>query len=233
MTSEQTAALAAPFDAKQVKYRDGAFGQRLSYVEGHAVIQRLNKILGNDWSFAVVEHWLEREADEVIVKGRLQVGRVVKEGFGNSSITRARDSQQIVDFGADLKAAATDALKKAATLMGVGLHLYADDGEDDVLPHPVDSPAPRASESDPSRHASSAEKGNGHPSYEGERRSRLSQKQHSYILKLANEGGLTKSQISRYCQQCFGVVLDFISRQQASSLIDDLRHHRIHPGQAA
>ena len=44
--------------------------------------------------------------------------------FGSSKITRARESGEIISLADDLKAAATDALKKAATLLGVGLHLY-------------------------------------------------------------------------------------------------------------
>ena len=40
-----------------------------------------------------------------------------------SEITKD-DAGKIVSLGDDLKAAATDALKKCATLFGVGLHLY-------------------------------------------------------------------------------------------------------------
>jgi len=30
------------FDPSQIKQRDGNFGKRIDYVEGHAIIQRLN-----------------------------------------------------------------------------------------------------------------------------------------------------------------------------------------------
>ncbi|MBW2014490.1 MAG: hypothetical protein JRI69_12010 [Deltaproteobacteria bacterium] len=43
-------------------------------------------------------------------------------------MTRARENGEMVSLADDLKAAATDAIKKCATLMGVGLHLYSSDG---------------------------------------------------------------------------------------------------------
>jgi hypothetical protein len=45
----------------------------------------------------------------------------------SSQITRKKDSGEVISLGDDLKAAATDALKKAATLLGVGLHLYSEE----------------------------------------------------------------------------------------------------------
>jgi hypothetical protein len=60
----------------------------------------------------------------VIVIGQLNAGGIVKSQFGSSRITRAKETGDIISLADDLKAAATDALKKAATLLGVGLHLY-------------------------------------------------------------------------------------------------------------
>jgi hypothetical protein len=50
---------------------------------------------------------------------------------GGSSITRNRETGEVVSLADDLKAAATDALKKACSLLGIGLHLHAGD---DALP---------------------------------------------------------------------------------------------------
>ena len=44
--------------------------------------------------------------------------------FGGSDIARHRETQKPVSIADDLKAAASDALKKCATLFGIGLHLY-------------------------------------------------------------------------------------------------------------
>jgi hypothetical protein len=46
--------------------------------------------------------------------------------FGASQVTRDRETKALISLGDDLKAAATDALKKCATFLGVGLHLYAE-----------------------------------------------------------------------------------------------------------
>ena len=48
--------------------------------------------------------------------------------LGSSAITRSRDGSKILSLGDDLKSAATDSLKKSATLLGVALHLYSENG---------------------------------------------------------------------------------------------------------
>jgi recombination DNA repair RAD52 pathway protein len=119
--------LERPFGPEQIKQREGNFGKMLDYIEGHAVIQRLNDAFDADWSFTIIRHDILKETDEVIVIGQLNAGGIVKSQFGSSRITRARETGDIISLSDDLKAAATDALKKAATLFGVGLHLYRND----------------------------------------------------------------------------------------------------------
>jgi len=117
------------FGSEQIKQREGNFGKMLDYIEGHAVIQRLNDAFDADWSFTIIRYDIFKETDEVLVQGELKAGNVVKMQFGSSKITHARKNGDIISLGDDLKAAATDALKKAATLFGVGLHLYRNDGQ--------------------------------------------------------------------------------------------------------
>ena len=62
----------------------------------------------------------------MLVLGKLTADGVTKTQFGASSVTRDRQTKDLVSVGDDLKAAATDALKKCATFLGVGLHLYAE-----------------------------------------------------------------------------------------------------------
>jgi hypothetical protein len=112
------------FGPEQIKQREGNFGKKLDYIEGHAVIQRLNDAFDGDWSFTITHHEILKETDEVIVIGQLNADGIVKSQFGSSRITRAKETGDIISLADDLKAAATDALKKAATLLGVGLHLY-------------------------------------------------------------------------------------------------------------
>jgi hypothetical protein len=117
------ALLEHPFDPAQIKQRKGRSGP-LDYVEGHTVIARLNAALDGAWSFEVVAH--EVRDDEVLVLGKLTAVGIVKMQFGASSVTRDRETKALISLGDDLKAAATDALKKCATFLGVGLHLYAE-----------------------------------------------------------------------------------------------------------
>ena len=48
---------------------------------------------------------------------------VVRQQFGSQKIRRSRSSGAPLDLGFDLKGASTDALKKCASLLGVGLYL--------------------------------------------------------------------------------------------------------------
>jgi hypothetical protein len=114
--------LTRPFPPEQVRQREGRGGKVLDYLETHAVITRLNEAFNGAWSFEVVSR--EVTEGEVIVRGRLSAGGHVKEQFGGSDIARHRESGKPVSIADDLKAAASDALKKAATLFGVGLELY-------------------------------------------------------------------------------------------------------------
>jgi recombination DNA repair RAD52 pathway protein len=45
--------LEQPFGPEQIKQREGNFGKKLDYIEGHAVIQRLNDAFDGDWSFTI------------------------------------------------------------------------------------------------------------------------------------------------------------------------------------
>jgi hypothetical protein len=111
-----------PFRADQIKLKDDR-----PYVEGAAVVQRLNDVLGTkNWSFVLVGEPQVGPA-EVIVRGRLTAqihGRqVIREDIGAHE--RRRGS---VPTGDTIKAAVTDAIKRCAHQLGVGLHLYSPDG---------------------------------------------------------------------------------------------------------
>ena len=120
--------LELPFNPDQIKQRAGNFGQTLDYIEGHVVIQRLNDAFEGLWSFQVKSH--EVLESEVVVLGELKAVGISKMQFGSSSITRAKNSGEIISLADDLKAASTDCLKKCATMFGVGLHIYKA-----ILPH--------------------------------------------------------------------------------------------------
>jgi len=204
--------LEQPFGPEQIKQREGNFGKTLDYIEGHAVIQRLNDAFDADWSFSIVRHDVLKDTQ-----------------FGSSRITRARESGEIVSLADDLKAAATDALKKAATLLGVGLHLYRND-------------PPQTGNRKSKRHNNGFEReangnggygrnynsdnhsGNGYKnSGNGNGNGRITAKQHSFILSLLKNKGITKSELNQKCVDVYGSVLDYLSRTDASNLISELQ----------
>ena len=208
--------LEKPFNPDQIKQREGNFGKMLDYIEGHAVIQRLNDAFDSNWSFEIVKHKILTDTDEVIVLGKLIAGDIVKTQFGSSRITRARESGEMISLADDLKAAATDALKKAATLLGVGLHLYSGD-------KPVNQNLNRPSTTH-NRPGNSGNGGNGSNNRQGNNgNGRISAKQHKFILDLMKEAGMTKSQLNQHCTETYGSVLDYINKSDASSLIDWFR----------
>ena len=214
MNNDVRAALERPFH--ELKTRPGRNGQTMTYIEGHQVIHRLNEAFGSDWSFRVLEHRVA--AGEVIVLGELQVAGATKHAFGGKDVTKSRNGGDPVSLSDDFKAAATDALKKAATLLGVGLHLYGDV-----------SPAVAVEEKD-------GDAGNGTDTAgTDDAGNRLSRKQHGYIQKLAGERGMDRASLDRLARDRYGKVLAYISRQQASSLIDEMRRQgggngAYHPG---
>src|SRR5215218_559642 len=118
-------ALAAPFEST---FKDQRGGLELEYITGEQCVSRLNGVLGPfGWSFVVREHGSNAESDEVWVLGELTLtldGRTAtRQQFGSQKIRRNRATGTPVDIGFDSKAAATDALKKCASLVGVGLYL--------------------------------------------------------------------------------------------------------------
>ncbi len=104
-------------------------GTNLVYIPVSEIINRLNKVLGVDkWSFTIVR--CERDAtdqDFVVAHVRIDwyqtdsIG-VSRDGFGGQKIKRKKDGS-IIDLGDEFKGAISDALKKAAQTLGVGLYL--------------------------------------------------------------------------------------------------------------
>jgi hypothetical protein len=117
--------LAEPFDAVFTDVRGGV---ELKYVTGEQVTRRLNEVLGvGGWSFRILKHDINTEADEVWCLGELTAeveGKtIMRQQFGSQKLKRSRATGVPLDIGFDLKGAATDAMKKCASLLGVGLYL--------------------------------------------------------------------------------------------------------------
>ncbi len=120
------ARLAAPFDST---FRDIRGGVDLEYITGEQAVSRLNETLGlAGWSFRILEHGIHAEADECWVLGEITASfgdtTVTRQQFGSQKVKRSRSSGTPLDIGFDLKGAATDSLKKCASLIGVALYLW-------------------------------------------------------------------------------------------------------------
>ncbi len=120
---ELAQALAAPFDHTQKLPKGGV---KLDYLSTKQVVERLQETLGLDgWQFEVREHGADDRG--LWVLGRLTVYLperiLVREQFGECSVTGGMGA------GDARKGAASDALKKCASLLGVGLYLARDEWE--------------------------------------------------------------------------------------------------------
>lgn len=132
--SDTYARLTAPFE--QTHERNG-----FTYITGQQATSRLNEVLGvTGWSFVVKEHGYSQQADSYWVLGQLRANvdgvEIVREQFGSQSLNRYRAKTNpdgtivkggIIDVGFDMKGAATDAFKKCAAQLGIGLYLAGTD----------------------------------------------------------------------------------------------------------
>ena len=190
-----------------IKTRPGHNGQQLSYIEGHQVIARLIEAFGLVWSFRVLQHEIGNH--QVIVLGELRVGDTVKQAFGGSDITRARNGDgQSLSVADDLKSAATDALKKAATLFGVGLHLYGDD---------------QAGDATHAHHRDNGARQPFQPNGNDSGGSRLTRKQLAYIHRLSQDAGMDRADLETLSRAGFGKTTANLTTREASDFIDQLR----------
>lgn len=106
--------------------RPGKGGGQWDYVTGTYVKKVLNYVFGWNWDFTVVDKG--REGNSLWVQGRLTIRTqngqtIIKEQFGRADI-KASKGGGFLDYGNDLKAATTDALKKCASELGIASDVY-------------------------------------------------------------------------------------------------------------
>lgn len=130
---------------EEQKYtRPAKGGGTWTYVKGNYVKKVLNFITGFNWDFEIIDEMVMLEIGQVVVKGklriRLQGEEVVKMQYGRADVkfkneyvkqsngTSKKTKTNIpLDLGNDLKAAATDCLKKCASEFGVAADVYGKD----------------------------------------------------------------------------------------------------------
>lgn len=118
MSKQIAAALAAPFDAKDLKTRPGRSGMTYTYADVRAIDTRLDEVFGTmGWSFS----WDVVDAANAVVRGRLivsyegQTKTIEEAGYPNAA---GRDEEP-------LKSSVTDSRRRAAAALGIGRSLYS------------------------------------------------------------------------------------------------------------
>lgn len=127
MSEKQVVRLVQKTPPQHIYTRPGKGGQTFTYVTGHYVEKVLNYAFGWNWDFEIVAHG--REGSQVWVQGKLTVKddrnhTITKSQFGRADIKFLKGTKDAVDFGNDLKAASTDAMKKCASLLGIASDIY-------------------------------------------------------------------------------------------------------------
>lgn len=113
--------------ASHIYKRPAKGGGQWDYVTGVYVKKVLNYVFGWNWDFEVVGE--EEKHKQVVVKGKLTVrdkndNAIIKMQFGRASVKYKKDTEEPLDYGNDLKAATTDALKKCASELGIASDIY-------------------------------------------------------------------------------------------------------------
>ena len=129
-----------------IKERPTRGGKKAKYVEGGYVISQLNNAFSPiGWDFEVIEQGILDK--EVWVKGRL----TLKDPKSGYTFSKTQYGQHIreenkVPLGDTLKAAATDAMKKCASMLGIALDVYWGVLDTEEAVKPVKAVAPSGAE---------------------------------------------------------------------------------------
>lgn len=119
----------APTPEQFIKQREGRGGKVFDYVETNYVIARLNATFLCDWDLDIKEEKIFKEIGQIATKVQLTArflnGRTIsKTAWGGSSIKKTKGGE-IIDIADDLKSAESDALKKAASMIGICWDVYS------------------------------------------------------------------------------------------------------------
>jgi hypothetical protein len=137
--------LAKPFPASEIQWkvqsvsRDRKRALVLAYLDARAIMDRLDAVVGPaGWTDSYEVYPVAETGNQQLAraKGSLTILGVTKEDVGESSMT--------TDQASSVKAAVSDALKRAAVKFGVGRYLYRLDATwvdyDDTKKAPLETP---------------------------------------------------------------------------------------------
>ena len=119
-----------------IRTRQGRGGRILLYTDGAYVIRTLNEAFGHNWDLEADNEeifWFNEKPFEAKCRVKLTVRigdtAITKMQYGCQPIEMLSNGTAPVSIGDALKGAATDGLKKCASLMGIALDLYDSDSE--------------------------------------------------------------------------------------------------------
>ena len=116
-------------DFEKIDERDGLGGLTFKYLKPAPVIHRLNTVFNNRWSMRVLERvsmddWVIVRIELVVPDDENENQWIVREAYGSKEIERyssGKKKDKTIDPGNAFKSATSDALKKAASTLGIGL----------------------------------------------------------------------------------------------------------------
>jgi hypothetical protein len=129
LTEKQLNIMLKKTPTKYVRERPAKGGGKWKYVSVGYITKALNLMFGWDWSFDILKEEVFIEAGEVVVKGQLTVRvgdkYITKTQYGNKDIMFRKGTQKPLSIGNDMKSAASDSLKKCASMIGLAQDIYA------------------------------------------------------------------------------------------------------------
>lgn len=145
LSQEQLMFILQKTPQKHIQKRKGKGGGEFDYVSGVFVKKVLNHVFAWNWDFKILSREILKS--EVIVHGQLtvrireqgqqEIQTIVKEQFGTKDIaffgTSHTRKGEPVSIGNDLKAAATDALKKCASELGIASDVFGKNEFKDIV----------------------------------------------------------------------------------------------------
>lgn len=108
-----------------IAVREGRKGQNYYYIRHQHVTKALNDLSGFNWDFEIVRESITEGNIAVLGRLTMRIGDhvLVKEQYGSSEIKTKNSDGSPLSVGDDFKAASSDALKKCASLLGIGVDL--------------------------------------------------------------------------------------------------------------
>ena len=239
------AQLAAPFPEECVERTDGRLtgrGYSTSGIKYQFIVNRLNEVLGPG-SFRAhrtvtvkeVTTQKGRTAYEAICDLTLELGWWEDGKFVVWAEALADGGHQSFSEADARKGAYTNAFKKAAAFIGVGRQAYEGTLDDDNLPEdpaaaaahaqkPVSPPAavPAKTETPQVAVRRTPAPAAATPGTQQTQRNRITSRQHSAVFSLARKAGIEFPNLRSQVKAKYATNLEFLTREQASELIEAL-----------